>query len=149
MPIVVLLDANIFVSALINPSGLPAKVIDEWLKGKFEIVVSLPLLREVVDVLSRPRIKDKYNLSEKHIAKFLTLIARQSRHVIPPGDLKICRDPDDDIILETALVGGAKYIVSRDDDIKGKNDLIDKMKTKGIIILTVKSFLTKLRKGVL
>jgi len=33
------------------------------------------------------------------------------------GRLKLCRDPRDDMILETAIVGKATHIVSRDEDL--------------------------------
>jgi len=51
MPPVVLIDTNVWVSALINPHGHPAKVKDAWLDGRFEVVTSLPLLAELAEVL--------------------------------------------------------------------------------------------------
>jgi len=34
------------------------------------------------------------------------------------GDINICRDRDDNVIIDTAISGNAEYIVLRDDDIK-------------------------------
>ena len=34
------------------------------------------------------------------------------------GDIRACRDPEDNGIIETAIKGHAAYIVTRDDDIK-------------------------------
>ena len=62
MPIV-LLDTNVWVSAFINPHGLPARLRDAWMVGQFDVVVSIPLLEEIADVLTRPRIQAKYGLS--------------------------------------------------------------------------------------
>jgi hypothetical protein len=101
----ILLDANIFVSALINPNGPPAQIIDAWLKSKFSAVISIPLLREIAEVLDAPRIKSKYGLSDAEITKFLQLISERGSWVIPSGKFKICRHPNDDLILETAIVG--------------------------------------------
>lgn len=145
----VLIDANVFVSAFINPRGLPAKIIEVWLKGKFSVVVSLPLLREITEVLLAPRIKLKYGLTNEEISKFLWLIADHSHWVTPLGKLKICRHPDDNLILETALEARAKYLISRDDDIKRDKKLIAKMGSQGVTILSVQSFLDKLNKDTL
>lgn len=144
MSTLVLVDTNVWVSALINPYGYPAKLKDAWLDGKFQVVVSLPLLKEIANVLQRPRIKDKYHLTETQIKKFLTLLSHKALHVTVRGNLKLCRDPYDDLILETAIVSNVKYMVSRDDDIKGDIELITQMKNRGIIVSTVNHFLQQL-----
>lgn len=144
-PATVVLDANIFVSALINPNGPPAQIIGFWLKGRFTAVVSLPLLKEISDVLSAPRIKTKYGLSQDEIAKFIQLIADHSQWVTPARKLKICRHTNDDLILETAAIGKAKYLISRDDDIKRDKKVLAKMKALGVTILSVQAFLNKLK----
>ena len=59
----VIVDTNIWVSALINPFGPPARIRNLWKEDKFDLIISQPLLVELVEVLNRPRIKDKYNLS--------------------------------------------------------------------------------------
>jgi len=104
----VLVDTNVWVSALINPYGYPAKLKDAWLNDKFQIVISLPLLKEITDVLQRPRIKDKYQLKSAHIRKFIILLSQNSVHVDVTGNLNLCRDPNDNFILETAIVNKAK-----------------------------------------
>lgn len=145
----VLLDANVFVSAFINPNGLPALIIEAWLKGKFTIVISIPLLQEIAEVLQTPRIKLKYGLSDNEIAKFLQLIADHSLWVTPSATLKICRHPNDDSILNTAIAGEAEYLISRDDDIKRDKKLISKMKSQGVTILSVQAFLDKINRDAL
>jgi putative PIN family toxin of toxin-antitoxin system len=107
----------------------------------------MPLLEELADVLHRPRIKDKYELRDDEIEEYLRLIAEQAISVEVSGDLKVCRDPDDNLILETAVVGKANYAVSRDDDIKADKDLITHMKARGVKVLTVSQFLRKLKAG--
>lgn len=34
------------------------------------------------------------------------------------GDVRVCRDPEDNSVIETAIKGHAAYIITRDDDIK-------------------------------
>jgi predicted nucleic acid-binding protein len=53
----------------------------------------------------------------------------------------LSRDPDDDILLETALVGGAQYFVSRDDDVKRDQELLARLRERGVEVLSVAQFL--------
>jgi len=40
----------------------------------------------------------------------------RGERVIPTQNVKVCRDPDDNMVIETALAGDADYIVTGDDD---------------------------------
>ncbi|MFZ2362005.1 MAG: putative toxin-antitoxin system toxin component, PIN family [Anaerolineae bacterium] len=144
MPVVALVDTNVWISALINPHGYPARLKNAWLDGKFQIVVSVALLDELTDVLSRPRIRNKYRLKTEEIGEFLRLIAEKSITVTTTGTLRLCRDPDDDLMLETALNGNAIFAVSRDDDLKRDQELISRMLEQGIEVLSVQRFLDRL-----
>jgi len=112
------IDTNIWVSAILCPSGFPAKLRESFADGIFHSVISEPMLLELAEVLSRPRIKEKYGISEYDIQELLILIEERSEHVMLSGDVAICRDKDDNLIIETAIKGQANYIVTRDDDIK-------------------------------
>ena len=147
MPTVVLVDTNVWVSAFINPSGSPDRLHRAWMDNRFQVVVSLPLLDELSDVLTRPRIIRKYPLQAADVEEFLLLLVRRSQVVVPAGALRECRDPDDDLILETATLGQAQYAVSRDDDIKRDRDLIRHLQAHGVAILSVQQFLEKLDAG--
>ena len=144
MPVAVLVDTNVWISALINPRGHPAKLKGAWLRGEFQAVVSITLLDELAEVLARPRIRAKYELDADEISEFLQLLPARAIKVAPTGQLHVCRDPDDDLILETALLGQAKYAVSRDDDIKRDRDLIANMEAHGVIVLSIQQFLERL-----
>jgi predicted nucleic acid-binding protein len=63
--------------------------------------------------------------------------------------LRVCRDPDDNVVLETALLGHASYAVSRDDDIKRDRDLIAQMEARGIKVLSVQQFVNLLDADIL
>ena len=144
MPVVALVDTNVWISALINPRGYPARLKDAWLDGRFQIVVSVALLDELADVLSRPHIREKYGLKIEDIEEFLRLIAEKSITVTTVGNLHLCRDPDDDLMLETALSGNAQFAVSRDDDLKRDQELISRMQEQGIEVLSIQRFLERL-----
>lgn len=44
---------------------------------------------------------------------FLNIMAELSEVVTIPERLSICKDPGDDIFLETAVVGGANFLVTK------------------------------------
>ena len=138
---VALLDTNVWVSALLNKVGMPARVVNAWRTGTIEVVTALPILEEIGDVLRRPRIKKKYGIEDEEIAQYLELIAARATVVQVAGKLRLCRDPDDDVHLEAAIAGSAKYLVTRDDDIKRDLDLMREMKRHGIEVVSVSSFL--------
>jgi putative PIN family toxin of toxin-antitoxin system len=144
---VVLVDTNVWVSAFINPFGPPSRLIRYWLDDRFEAVVSLPLLEELADVLSRPRITHKYPIQSADVEEFLELLIQRSQIVVPTGAVHECRDRDDDIILETATLGQAQYAITRDDDIKRDLDLIAHLEEHRVAVLSVQQFLTKLDAG--
>src|SRR6185295_15742623 len=105
----VVIDTNVWVSAFLNRKGFPARIKDAWVDGKFEVVLSSPLLQELSEVLPRPRIKDKYGLTEEEINQFLELLLRRAVLVTIDGGLKLCRDVRDNMFLETAIVAGVEY----------------------------------------
>ena len=97
--------------------------------------------------VTRPRLTRKYPIVAADVEEFLQLLIQRSPIVVPTGSLHECRDPDDDLILETALLGQAEYAVTRDDDIKGDRNLVERLKSHGITVVTVQHFLDKLDAG--
>jgi len=140
------IDTNIWISALLNPSGYPARIRKAFEKGKMRVVISEPILKEIVDVLNRPRIKNKYGITESDIQELLILIEERAEHVLVTGDVDICRDKDDNLIIETAIKGNAGYLVTRDGDVKGDLRVIDFLSEAGISVLSVAKFLRLLDK---
>lgn len=140
----VVVDTNVWVSALLNPHGFPARVLDAFKADQFEPVLSEALLEELLDVLSRPRLVKKYHLAAREVAEFAALLEAKAIKVAPPGELHLCRDPRDDVVLETALVGKATYVVSRDDDLKRDAELVQRMHELGGAVVSVSQFLSLL-----
>ena len=141
MPPVALFDTNIWVSALLNPTGMPARLVEAWVAGYVTVITSLPLLDELSDVLSRPRIRRKYGVRDREIADLLRMIAARTLLVPVTGHIEVCRDPDDNVVLETAIVGGAGYLVTRDDDLKHAPAVTQFMRRHGIRVMSVSRFL--------
>jgi putative PIN family toxin of toxin-antitoxin system len=140
------IDTNVLVSAFLNPVGAPARV---WAAGKarrYDLVTSPPLLSELLEVLGRPRILRLGAASISDAEAFIQGIASVANLVSVTGSMKLCRDPDDDLVLETAVVGRAGYLVSRDEDVTRDRDVVNQLKRWGVQIVTVSQFLTILSK---
>lgn len=137
-------DTNIWISALLNPHGYPSRVYAAARDGLFELVTSMPLLDELAQVLARPRLQRTRRLTPHRINVFIDEIESASTIVPVTGSFALCRDPDDDVLLETAIIGHAAYIVSRDEDLTRDLDLHNAAASYGIQIVTVAQFLQQL-----
>ncbi|MDZ4163555.1 MAG: putative toxin-antitoxin system toxin component, PIN family [Smithellaceae bacterium] len=148
MTIRAVIDTNIWVSAILNPFGFPSRLRDAFANGVFQPVISETMLVELAEVLSRPRIKDKYGLATADIQELLVLIEERSETVVLSNDVKICRDINDNMVIETAIKGRAEYLVTRDDDIKQDRIVSSFLQQYRVSILSVADFLSLLEKQV-
>jgi uncharacterized protein len=143
--IAAVIDTNVWISAFLNPSGFPARLILAGKSGSFLIISSLPMLDELNEVLLRPRLMKIRQVTEDDVEAFVASVGAVVRLAPVTGDFKLCRDPDDDIILETAIRGGASYLVSRDEDVTRDLDLTTQLRQRGAVqTITVQRFLNLL-----
>ncbi len=110
-------DTNILIRALIKPQGSVGPIITRLRHGVYTLVYSPPLLDELMAKLSLPRIRVKYQVELEEIEALVALIILRGQRVLPTRRVKVCRDPDDNVVIETALAGEAGYIVTGDDDL--------------------------------
>lgn len=117
----VVIDTNIWISFLIGKhlAGLH-RHIDS---GRVEVVTCEAQLRELADVLNRPRIR-KY-ISEVQAETFLDLLCEIALMVEPVQGPTICRDPKDDYLLYMAIAAQADYLVSGDNDLLTLDYIVD------------------------
>jgi uncharacterized protein len=109
----VVLDANVFVSALISQAGPSREIVNAWVDGRFELIASPTLLDELRDVLHRPRFRRW--VSTATATDFVDGLA-QDANVIddPPATPGVTPDPDDDYLIALARAAHADYLVSGD-----------------------------------
>jgi len=143
VPVVAVVDTSVLVSAFLNPEGFPARVLVAAQRERFTLVTSVPLLEELRDVLSRPRLMRARNTTPADADVFVQSIADAASQVPISDTLQLCRDPDDDVLLETAIVGGATHIVSRDEDITRDLELLEQLEKRDIRGMTVSHFLAE------
>jgi putative PIN family toxin of toxin-antitoxin system len=105
----VVIDTNVLVSAFIN-NGKPRKLLLKLLE-EHTVILSSQMLAELADVLSR----DKFFVTSSQVDRFISVLVRKTKIVSVDSSFKvILEDPDDDIVLNTALSGKADYIVTGD-----------------------------------
>jgi uncharacterized protein len=135
----VVIDTNLFVSGAISPRGLPHQLLQAWRTGTFTLLISAEQRGEVQEVLSRPEIARRYNLSDEAKAHLLFLIDTLALQAPLRQRLPIhVRDPKDDHLLAAALGGKADYLVTGDADLL---TLDRDPKLPNLRILSVRSFL--------
>lgn len=109
------LDANILVSAFLVAEGPSARIIEAWEAGQIEICLSPTTLREVADVLQRPRIFRRYSLDRNEIAAFVDKLARSAIvTTIADPPAVVLADPKDDHVIAAASEARADVIVTGD-----------------------------------
>ena len=109
-------DTNVFLRALINPHSRCGRLLGEF-AADYELVFSPAIVREVLEVLHRPRLRAKFpQITQLDVARIIALF-EQSTVVEPRNVPPISRDPDDDKFLACARAAGAEYLVTEDKDL--------------------------------
>ncbi|NWG36569.1 putative toxin-antitoxin system toxin component, PIN family [Nitrososphaera sp.] len=125
-------DTNVLVSSMIK-RGRPRDLWNAVLDGKIRLVVSEEILEELIGVAGRPKIA-RY-VDKAAIDSFLQVLLQNVELVKTVEGISVVKDPDDNMILEAAVTGGARYVVS------GDNHLLKLGSFREIKILTVAGML--------
>ena len=106
-----MLDTGVLVAAVRSGRGASRQMLVAGLNGRCSLLISVPLMIEYQAVLVRQEHLDAARLSVVEIGELLAAIAS----VAVPVRLAylwrpMLRDPDDEMVLETAVNGGADYL---------------------------------------
>ena len=116
MPILkAVIDTSVLVSVAFAVQGVAKELRDMIADGRFILVTSKPILKELYQVLHYPHIVKRFSPSNEDIHSFIALIIEQA--VIVKGLYEIngiSEDPSDDMFIACAMESDADYIVSRD-----------------------------------
>jgi len=128
----VCIDTNVWLSGLVF-SGNPALIVDLAMKKRFELILSSVILKEIENNLVH-----KFKVPENKALALISSIAKVADLYEPQGTIHIIKEMHaDNLVLETAFVGRAEYLVTGD-----KKHLLPLGTFKGIKIVTPSAFLS-------
>lgn len=125
------LDTNVFVSALINPGGLPDQLLQHWEAGEYTLVTSNKQLDEVERVLAYEKLRRF--IRPEHAARLVANLRRLANFAEGLPHVDASTDSSDNVILATAIAGCASHLVTGD-----KGDLLSLKQVEGVRIITVR-----------
>src|SRR5450755_3541493 len=98
IPLRLVIDTNIVISAALKPDGLQRTVLLLAITKPARLYVSAAIVAEYREVLARPELKIRKGLRQQ----FLDLIKNHAQVVKPTRQRQVAKDPDDDKFLECA-----------------------------------------------
>ena len=129
----VMIDTNIFISAILFPGSLPAELVEKVLE-KHTLVLCSQIIEELHEVFNR-----KFKNKKEELEKFLTHLSYELVYTpekIDEEKYPKIRDEKDLPILASAILADLDYFVTGDKDFFDLD--IDRPK-----IITAKEFITK------
>jgi uncharacterized protein len=108
------IDTNVLIAALTRPAGTSATIVQAWLDGRLEVVASTATIREAELVLGAGWLGRM--LSPEAIEALLEALRTRSVLIEQPPRIRELRlkDAGDLRLVEAAVAGGARYIVTTD-----------------------------------
>jgi uncharacterized protein len=108
------LDVNVLISALLSPGGTPARILNAWRLGHFDLIVSPLLLAELGRALAYPKLRR--HVSPEEAVELLDLLSLDAIVESDPAEPHEVRssDPGDDYEITVAAASDA-LLVSGDD----------------------------------
>lgn len=132
----VVIDTNVFISALLSPTSLPARLLTLWQRGRFTLLSTTEQLDELNRVTRYQKLR--HRLSPALVGRLINELRSLATLVAPLPEVSVSPDPYDNYLLAIASAGAADYLVTGD-----KRDLLSLKKYEGTKIITVAQFLDK------
>jgi putative PIN family toxin of toxin-antitoxin system len=125
-------DTNVLIAALLT-EGLCSGLLIRARKHNFDLVLCDDIIREFKGILTK-----KFKISSSDISEITSIIIEASSEILHKAASapRICRDPNDDMIIACAVDANADYIVTGDDD------LLILKRYKNILIINPRHFET-------
>jgi hypothetical protein len=107
------LDTNIVLSALLW-NGSPRRLWATAQQGAIELFTSESLIAELRDVLARRKCAKRLLETGLSAVYLLNLYSDAAVLVVPEPVPRLAPDPDDDVVIGTALAAKADFVVTGD-----------------------------------
>ena len=130
----IVLDANVLVSGILSPHGVPAAVLRALLTERVSLCFDERILSEYRGVLSR----GKFDFDSELVAELLPFLeAAGFPTLAQPLDLAL-PDPSDQMFIEVAVFGQADFLVT------GNLKHFPKSARQGIVVVPPRAFIDAL-----
>src|SRR5450432_811092 len=110
------IDSNVWIAALISPTGTARQLVDAVLDSGIDILMSESTFSELASRLDRPKF-ERYREPEAWNLFLSELVELALWHEDAGTAIGISRDVDDDKFLALAVTGQADAIISGDGDL--------------------------------
>lgn len=139
-PLRIVLDTNQLVRALARPPEF-ATFVMAWASARFTVICSDALLDEYEHVLRRPYIRAL--IYPESLRALRTYLLDMIEFIDLEAYPTICRDPDDDKVIATAIQGQVDYLLTADADILAQ-DVYLLLQQANIRVATIDDFIVKI-----
>ena len=133
------IDSTVLVSAFLTEGGVSAELLRYAREGVFLVFLSKDILTETQHTLAYPRLRERYTYTDEDVADFLNRLRIAADLVDELPHLTVVRDPNDDMVIATAVRAQVAYIVTRDKDLLSLQDY------EGIAMITPEAFIAIVR----
>ena len=107
------LDTNVVISSFLW-GGAPSRLLKDASVAGMQIFTSLPLVEELRETISRSKFCNRLQFSNLSVEVLVDLYLDRVTVVEPVLTPRLAPDPDDDVVIGTALAARAEIIVTGD-----------------------------------
>jgi uncharacterized protein len=138
----VVLDTNVIISGLLNPSSAPARILNLIQSQQIQAVMSPQTQAELARVLRYPKIQKVLELTAEEANQLAGQITYNCQLIQPTISVSaVTEDEADNRYLEVAVAAEARYLVT------GDQHLLKLERYQGIEIVSPATFLATISAG--
>lgn len=133
------IDPGVLIAALISAKGAPRALLQAWIDGEFELIISSKVLAELERVLARDKFRGYVSLRDANAyISLLRRFASLAADIEPPP--KASPDPGDDYLVALRSSQSADFLISGDPHLTSLDHPTNP-------VLSPRAFLNRLRAG--
>lgn len=106
---IVVFDTNILISAVLSQRGSPSRCLKIARENRVQSLTCQEILDEFQE-----KLQSKFAYSSQGAQAKVQEVLNYSQIVTISNTLKVTTDPDDNMVLKCAVIGGATHIVTGD-----------------------------------